>query len=206
MNWNEWSKKLHQTSVDHGFYDKPVPIEQTLCLIHSELSEALEEMRNNKPALYFMCEEGAEEHYECKPEDEFDCTYYGKEETCPWRGQKPEGVCVEMVDAIIRILDYFGYAEIDDIEIEPFVWEEENDDGESVSVTKDPMYMLADAHYSVSSAWEVRGSNRLVKDALCDAASICVSIIEHYGEDVEELIKLKSEYNETRPHKHGKQF
>lgn len=57
---------------------------EIVALIHSELSEALEEYRSNH---------GVTEVYQ--------------------EAEKPEGVPIELADAIIRILDYCGYAGID---------------------------------------------------------------------------------------------
>jgi NTP pyrophosphatase (non-canonical NTP hydrolase) len=39
---NELSKKIHQNARDKGFYAAPRNIGEMLCLIHSEVSEALE--------------------------------------------------------------------------------------------------------------------------------------------------------------------
>lgn len=73
---------VHKTAVEHGWWDginrDNVPVPEKLCLIHSEISEALEQYRDNKPDIYD--EEG-----------------------------KPEGIAVELADAIIRILDLAGF-------------------------------------------------------------------------------------------------
>lgn len=39
---NKLSKEVHQNAVDHGFFDDEKNIGEMLCLIHSEVSEALE--------------------------------------------------------------------------------------------------------------------------------------------------------------------
>ena len=39
-------KKIHALAVEKGWYDKDRPIPELLCLIHSEISEALEAYRN----------------------------------------------------------------------------------------------------------------------------------------------------------------
>lgn len=44
---NELSKKIHQNAVNKGFYEQEINIGEKLCLIHSEISEALEADRNN---------------------------------------------------------------------------------------------------------------------------------------------------------------
>lgn len=44
---NELAKQVHQNAKDHGFFDKEKNIGEMLCLIHSEVSEALEADRKN---------------------------------------------------------------------------------------------------------------------------------------------------------------
>lgn len=44
---NELSKKIHQNAIDKGFFDTEKNIGEMLCLIHSEVSEALEADRKD---------------------------------------------------------------------------------------------------------------------------------------------------------------
>lgn len=46
-------KEIHQNAVDHGWWDEPRSLDTLLCLIHSEVSEALEEYRKDKIDTYF---------------------------------------------------------------------------------------------------------------------------------------------------------
>jgi NTP pyrophosphatase (non-canonical NTP hydrolase) len=48
MNLNELAKEIHENAVDKGFFDYEKNIGEMLCLIHSEVSEALEADRENK--------------------------------------------------------------------------------------------------------------------------------------------------------------
>jgi|SRR5690242_9056437 len=52
---NELAKQVHQNAKDHGFFDKEKNIGEMLCLIHSEVSEALEADR--KGSYYDPIEE-----------------------------------------------------------------------------------------------------------------------------------------------------
>lgn len=82
------AKAIHDNARSHGFWDAERNFAEMLMLATSELAEALEEHRNNKPAVYFVG-------------------------TSP----KPEGVAVELADCIIRCLDtlYSLGVDIDDV-------------------------------------------------------------------------------------------
>lgn len=66
-----------EIAEDHGWHDEPRTVGDRLALIHSEISEALEDFRSGHPV---------------------DEVYF--------EGEKPCGVGVELADAIIRILDF----------------------------------------------------------------------------------------------------
>lgn len=53
LNVAEIIKDIHNNAVVHGWWDNKRSLGEVLALIHSELSEALEEYRNNTPALYY---------------------------------------------------------------------------------------------------------------------------------------------------------
>ena len=98
--------------MKHGFWDPPLNFGTAIALIHSELSEALEEERAGRALVWYHCTEG-DPSLPCDPADETDCFQYGYEHTCQYRDAKPEGVAVELADAVIRIADLCGYLGID---------------------------------------------------------------------------------------------
>lgn len=81
MKLNEFAADVHANAVAHGWYDKPVEFPEVAALIHSEVSEALAEHRDGRPAVYGSV--------------------------------KPQGVAVELCDAIMRILDYLAFLGVD---------------------------------------------------------------------------------------------
>lgn len=92
---------IHQTSADHGFWDKPRNFGEMLMLAVSECAEALEEDREGNPMVYFKC---------VKCGNDFVNIYNlgdSLSELPLHCGEvaKPEGAFVEIIDAIIRLLD-----------------------------------------------------------------------------------------------------
>ena len=48
---NELGKEAYDNAAAHGFYDPPPSVPERLCLVHSEVSEALEDYRDGKMKL-----------------------------------------------------------------------------------------------------------------------------------------------------------
>ena len=114
MNMNEWAREIHENAVNHGWWESDRELPEILMLIVSELSEALEEYRAGRPMVW----------YKCMPKDVFNgCINMGNYGeglvckkplcVCADRGKKPEGIAVEVIDALIRILDWCGKEGID---------------------------------------------------------------------------------------------
>lgn len=76
--------QAHQNAIDKGWYEEPRTFGEMIALMHSELSEALEDHRNG----YGLTE-----------------IYY--------EGDKPCGIPTELADVVIRIFDACGYLGID---------------------------------------------------------------------------------------------
>ena len=110
MNINQLAKEVHDNAVAHGWWDKPPVLPEALCLIHAELSEALEEYREGNPLIYGTCALAAED---CKFSGV--CDRVGR----PGEGEgidgpcKPEGIAVELADVILRTLDLMAALGVD---------------------------------------------------------------------------------------------
>ena len=111
MTINNMTEEIHANAIAHGWWDEPRSFGEILALCHSELSEALEEDRADRPMVYFPCI--AEEGEPCQG---INCDYFSSFDGNCNNGclsAKPEGVAVEMADCIIRILDWAGHAGVD---------------------------------------------------------------------------------------------
>lgn len=86
MTINELAKDVHANSIEHGWWNgEPRTFGELISLCHCELSEAVEEYRDGR---------------------QFQEIYYPD-------GAKPEGIPIELADAIIRILDMCEHYGID---------------------------------------------------------------------------------------------
>jgi len=118
---NKLRDEIHENAKAHGWWETDREFGSLIALMHSELSEALEEHRNGFMPKYI--------YYSGKNSTGLLYTSTTGTEIC----KKPEGIPIELADVIIRILDCCG----------------------------------------------------------------------RFGIDIEEAIKIKHEYNKTRPYRHG---
>ncbi len=204
LNLNSFLIEVHENALKHGWWDKERPYGEVISLLHSEISEALEEYRAGRPNVWFPCEEG-NDHHPCKPVDTADCLNFGNEEECQYRSKKPEGICIELLDAVIRILDWFGAlgAQLNDCKTVdeliakiPNGLKEEMKDAEFPEVT-------AFLHSTVTHAYESGEKTELMGHHMMVCMAIIFYWIRLQGEDAEKLIVMKHEYNKTRPYRHG---
>ena len=189
MKLNKFAQAVHENAVKHGWWDEERTFGEIIALCHSELSEALEELRTNRPMMYFVETNG------------FVVTDMSER-----KDEKPEGIAVELADCIIRVLDYFGKEELD---VDALMQE----------AMKDVMCDVPGRIYAATlsdciSRWHLLLS--LAYACWCKASGThasalrmarCVCEISEWSAaesvDLETVLHIKHEYNKTRPYRHG---
>ena len=197
MNLNEFAREVHANACAHGWWETERDPAEIIALIHSEWSEALEEYRTGRPMLWHECmDEGqAPEDRPVVCEQCTDCYYYGKK--CEHRGEKPEGIAVELIDGCIRILDFAAHEKVSlkFREIEP--------------LQPTLPILIADLHYYTSFALNaIEKSGKIIAPSyisvwLGAAVYEVFRYIYAHGISPEKIMLEKHEYNKTRPYRHG---
>lgn len=88
---NRYAAAIHAIAVEQGYWNGLNGFYYTAANAMGELGEALDEYRDGKPTLYY------------------------KDKAVAYAGDtdKPEGLAVEIVDAIIWLLDYLSFLDVD---------------------------------------------------------------------------------------------
>jgi len=119
MEIKDLVKQAHENAVKHGWWEKPKSPGELLVLIHSEVSEALEEIRNGHQMneTYYSGKITSDEILCYKTiiiEGKSKSKFGLKEGSLPFiEINKPEGVPSELADIVIRVFDMCGYYGID---------------------------------------------------------------------------------------------
>ena len=186
MTITEWAKEIHENAVAHGWWETERSTGEVIALIHSELSEALEEARDNRPMMYVLGPNGEEI---CTP--------------CYFNGRKPEGVAVELADAVIRVLDFAGFMNV------PLnMYATAQEEFEKCKYSDDFGHEIAFFHSVVVKLHDFLSDRDI--EGVIGAVLSFVACIEMYlkkrGLDLWQVIEIKHNYNKGRPYKHGKAF
>ena len=177
-------KEVHTTALEPGWWDTERDPREAVALMHSELSEALEEARAGRPMLY----------------------------SNPEKPEKIEGVGVELIDCVIRIMDFMGHYDIEYLQmsLRP-----------SYDTSDDPLPILVCMlHSMLSMLFGFGGSGEaginiddgkimdttVIGWIFSDIIDVIFQWLRNHGASPESIFGEKAAYNKSRPYKHGKQF
>lgn len=185
---NDLARDIRAQAAEKGFWDVEDAMVKHIAKMHSELSEALQEDRMGHPMLYV---------------DDIDAL---ERITDPalFDGRKPEGIAAELADFVMMTLDLMHQVFFDAGEL----WETYKDEiRESMRTmcSEMPLYSLVcGEHGNLSSAIKGKWD--------CDGIGLIHMILtaelwlEQRGVDLWQVIRLKLEYNKSRPALHGRKY
>jgi hypothetical protein len=183
----EWlqnkSVEIHALARQKGWWDRERENAELIELVHSEISEATEEVRNNRKQIYQNQGSGL---LVVTPDEKH------------WNPAiKPEGVLIEYADAGIRILDILAHREV---EINRH-WECALS---SVVIENYPnelcFHMVLRKH--ISAGLLVKG---IYATPLVETLALFVKYfrLRRFEVDFQTVIETKMAFNRTRPNRHG---
>ena len=199
LDLNAFMKDVHQNAVEHGWCDKPRTPGTIRSLFHCELSEAVESYRKSEKDWYHKCAYGGVCEYQDVHAGTFDCSQ------CTPELRKPEGVCVELMDFVIRVLDSLAQQN----EMIP----------QSMNTPRKMMDWALDDYLDAEDrdvlTLDVPDIADVLHDEIClssvmknptyllTACGLAMAWVEHRGLDPAELLLEKHKYNLTRSYLHG---
>lgn len=191
---NAFAREVHENAVAHGWWEDERSFGEIIALCHSELSEALEEYRADRPMLWFACKEDEDVSIVCEP-----CTEYRSKNGCKYRGDKPEGIAVELADCIIRVLDWCGK---DGLDIDQTVKEVTEKYG---TMRDDKKFgeFIARMHEALSMASFDYKKQLLPSMWFAGLILAIYKCAERESVDMDAILRLKHEYNKGRSYRHG---
>jgi len=186
MNFVDVINDVHQTALAHGWWDDGRESRETIALIHSELSEALEEARKGTPMMY----------------------------SNPEKPEKMEGVAVELIDCVIRMFDFMGRYDIPYIAKSERPVYATPEEPLPILVCKLHAVISSVFGLALGDSTDVgvdidNGDVRGVYDVgwcFSNATDMIFGWLREHGVSPESVLHEKAEYNKTRPYKHGKKF
>lgn len=188
---NELRDEIHAIAVEHGWHETKQPSSHWLCLVISELMEAVEAdrkgiksqiVRFNKDMDYLI--------HEFKLYGEI----YNKAFMDEFSRYIKDTVEDELADAVIRLLDFAGETGTD-IDLMANLLEH-NERYVATADTRFTGFIFALCGILTN---DERNIDWVIRNSLQRIDYICRSL----GIDLNPFIRLKIEYNRLRPYKHG---
>lgn len=194
---NDLASQINQNARDKGFWESERNLGEMLMLAVSELSEALEEHRAGRPAVYVPAHrQGCPGSGDGLPDGRTaEVKSYPCDGLC-----KTEGMAVELADCIIRCLDTIHSLGGD------------ADQRITQVLAEEPRHLqLLGSNFGDSLSfityWTVMARDELLTDYwLARTITGCWELMERLGVEPIDVITQKVAYNATRQYKHGKAY
>lgn len=106
-NLNTLAENIYLANWAKGFWDNPRPLTETTMLIVTELAEAVEEERAGRAGVWYS-DPAYDMHYGEEMVKVGDDHLARAVLAHRDRPLKPEGIDIELIDALIRLLDLLG--------------------------------------------------------------------------------------------------
>ena len=188
MNLNELRDRAYKTACNHGFHDEELSNEHCLCLVISELMEAVEADRNNK----YADRKSFKDYYEDEE------PHYNADFKYSFEKYIKDCVEDEFADACIRLLDLAGLRNIsiDDFPEEAIYGASESCVGETFTESIYAISTLPIRYfYEYDYSFESQIGHMLLS---------IFGLAKHMNIDLIWHVEQKMRYNELRENKHGK--
>lgn len=195
INLNEFKHEVHENAVAHGWWGAEYTDAAAVALVHAEISEALEEWRANRPMVYYKCRLDTICNGECK-HDAASCVY---------KNPKPEGIAVELIDVVLRILDTaeaWGVS-FGNIEILGTVLISEPYKIDVAEYTLPDLVVLLHGIVTAFKNAKAFGMGMELQHDFTIAVYAIFTWLRANNVDPEALMREKHEYNKTRSFRHG---
>ena len=178
INLNELRDRAYKNAVEHGFHDKEYSNEHYMCLVMTELAEAVQADRIGNNADFYGFE---------------NLVFRGVDTVEAFERYIKGTVSDELADVIIRLLDYAGANELDLPNMR--------------TVTMQSL-KLCNKYYSLSFTESIFNvSNELQLGSVGYIISNIIAIAKTKGIDnIMWFVEEKMRYNESRPYKHYKKY
>ncbi|MDC1874761.1 hypothetical protein ABHZ18_00175 [Bacteroides uniformis] len=193
MNLNELRDRAYKTACEHGFHDEELSNEHCLCLVISELMEAVEADRKGRFAKVPVDKKGT-------IFDERTFHYQNKYFAENFETYIKDCVEDELADAVIRLLDLAGLRNIsiDDFLEEAIYGASESSVGETFTESIYAISTLPIRHfYKYNYSFENQIGHMLLS---------IFGLAKHLNIDLLWHVNQKMRYNELRENKHGKRY
>lgn len=178
MNLNKLRDKAYQCAVAHGWHDENLSDEHFLCLVISELMEAVEADRKGMHAN----RANFEYYMKQRKRDDGEFMYAFKQDI-------KDSVEDELADACIRMLDLAGLRGYD---LDSFDYEGSDTEDYSDMTFTESMFRIC-----------VYVTDNFYRDELYILLNEIFAFCRDRNIDIFWHIKQKMKYNELRPYKHG---